>query len=223
LLADDWCACLRGVSTDQPRQQVEPRFVLENQHPALASRPPLQVRPDFDAPAPDRFLVPLDGASDRHLGRPAQLLEQTPDVTFVVADAELFLDDQGDAGARPDLSAEAVGLRPVPEELRDQALLLGGKSWSRAGGGVVPERLRTVLAGTGEPTADRLFSGPESRSDVALIPALLLQFQRPQPPPRTPILRHEVRTLHTQFYRPQHLTNSARLSVSSLTLARCEF
>src|SRR5262249_37923672 len=99
--------------------------------------------------------------------------------------------------------------------LRDQALLLGGKSWSRAGGGVVPERLRTVLAGTGEPTADRLFSGPESRSDVALIPALLLQFQRPQPPPLMPVLRHEVRTLHTQFYRPQNLTNSARLSVSS--------
>src|SRR5262249_56666905 len=91
---------------------------------------------------------------------------------------------------------------------------LGGKSWSGAGGGVVPERLRTVLAGTGEPTADRLFSGPESRGDVALIPALLLQSQPPQPPPLMPVLRHEVRTLHTQFYRPQNLTNSARLSVT---------
>src|SRR5262249_53297718 len=38
--------------------------------------------------------------------------------------------------------------------------------------------------------------------------------QRPQPPPLMPVLRHEVRTLHTQFYRPQNLTNSARLSVT---------
>jgi len=39
-------------------------------------------------------------------------------VALVVANAEFFLDDSGDAGAGPDLAAEAVGLRPVPEELR---------------------------------------------------------------------------------------------------------
>ena len=35
---------------------------------------------------------------------------------LVVADAELLLDNLGDAGAGPDLTPEAVSLRPVPEE-----------------------------------------------------------------------------------------------------------
>ena len=43
LLADDRRLPLGGVGPDQPRQQVEPRFVLENQHPALAPRPPFAV------------------------------------------------------------------------------------------------------------------------------------------------------------------------------------
>ena len=139
LLAEDRRLRLGGVRPDQPRQQVEPRFVLENQHPALALRPPAQVRPDLVPPAPDGLLVALDGPPDRHLGRPVQFLEQPADVVLVVADAELLLDDLGDAGTGPDLAAEAVGLRAVPEELRDQTLLRGREfgraAGSRAGAG----------------------------------------------------------------------------------------
>ena len=37
-------------------------------------------------------------------------------MVLVVADTELLLDDPGHAGTGPDLTAEAIGLRPVPEE-----------------------------------------------------------------------------------------------------------
>ena len=133
LLADDRRLRLGGVGPDHPRQQVEPRFVLENQHPALAPRPPSQFRPDLVTPAPDGFLVPLDGPPDRHLGRPVQFLEQPADVALVVADAELLLDHLGDAGTGPDLTPKPVGLRAMPEELRDQALL-SGREFGRASG-----------------------------------------------------------------------------------------
>ena len=125
LFADDRRLSLRGVSPDQPRQQVETRFVLENQHAALTFGSPSQFGPNLGAPAFDGLLVALDGPLDRHLRRPQQFLEQTANVVLVVADAELFLDDQGDAGAGPDLAAEPVSLRPVPEEFRDETFLLG--------------------------------------------------------------------------------------------------
>jgi hypothetical protein len=120
-----FCSYLGGtlISPDHTRQEVEARFVLEEQDPTLATCPPSQLRPDLITPAFDGLLVPLDGPPDRHLGRPAQFLEQTPDAALVVADAEFFLDDPSDAGAGPDLAAEAIGLRPVPEELGDQAFL----------------------------------------------------------------------------------------------------
>jgi hypothetical protein len=44
-----------------------------------------------------------------------------------IADAELFFDDYGDAGAGPDLAMEPVSFRPMPHELRDEAFLLGGE------------------------------------------------------------------------------------------------
>ena len=125
LLAQDRRPRLGGVCPDHPRQQVEPRFVLENQHTALATGPPSQVRPDLVTPAPDGFLVPLDSSPDRHLRRPLQFPEQPADVVLVVADAELLLDHLGDAGTGPHLASEAVSLRTMPEELRDQMLLIG--------------------------------------------------------------------------------------------------
>ena len=44
-------------------------------------------------------------------------------MAFVVADAELLLDHLSDAGTGPHLTPEAVGLRAVPEELGNHALL----------------------------------------------------------------------------------------------------
>src|SRR5262249_60170133 len=106
--------------------------------------PPQQLGPDLDAPARDGLLVALDGPLDRHLGGPAQLLEQPPHVALVVADAELLLDDGGDARAGPDLAAEAVGLRPGPEEPRAQPLRGAGQPRRRARAAPGPQRLPTA-------------------------------------------------------------------------------
>src|SRR3989440_12557883 len=114
---------------------------------------------------PDRLLVALEGSPDRHLGRPAQLLQQPADVTPVVADAELLFDDSGDAGGGPNLTAEAVGLRPVPEELGDQVLLAGRELGRRASPGLGPEGLGATRAGTGEPTADSFLGDIQGLGD----------------------------------------------------------
>src|SRR5262245_43209134 len=78
---------------------------------------------------------------------------------------------------------EAVGLRGVPEELGDQALLGSGELGRVAGRRPRPQRLGAALAGAGEPTADGLLGDAQGRGGVALMPASLLQVQRPQPPP----------------------------------------
>ena len=82
-----------------------------------------------------------------------QFLEQSADVALVVADTELLMDDLGDAGAGPDLAAEAVSLRPVPEELRDEPFLLGGQPTVAARGGW-ERRASGRLVGSGQPMAD---------------------------------------------------------------------
>src|SRR5579872_2981113 len=117
-----------GLGLDQPRQEVEPRFVLENQHPALAPCPLAEVGPDFGTPALDGRLIALHGPPDRDLRRPAEFFEQPADVILVVAGAELLLDDQGDPGTGPHPAAEAVSLRAMPEELGDEAFLCVGQA-----------------------------------------------------------------------------------------------
>src|SRR5262249_44119785 len=117
LLTNDWSLGIGGVRSDHSRQQVEPRFGLENQHSALALCPPLQLRPDLVAPTLDRCLVALDGPADRRLGRPVQFLEQPADMVLVVAAPKLFFNDLRAAGTGPDLTAKSVSLRAMPEEL----------------------------------------------------------------------------------------------------------
>src|SRR5205823_5895938 len=107
--------------------------------------------------ASDGLFVPLQGPSVRYLGRPAQFLEQAPDVGLVVADAELVLDDPGDASASPDLSAEAVGLRPVPEEFGDQPFLRVGELGRAARCRTGEQGPGAAIAAASEPTTDGLF------------------------------------------------------------------
>src|SRR5436305_1757300 len=122
-------------------------------------------------------------------------------MVLVVVDTKLRLDDSGDAGASPDLTVEAVGLRAVPKELRDQ-LLLGGRELGRAARrGPCQECLGAGVTGGGEPTTDGLLGDAQGIADVALTPALLLQEQRPQPPPLAPVIWDEIRCFHPPILR----------------------
>ena len=57
----------------------------------------LEPRPDLDSPLLDLLLVALDGPRDRQLWRPVQFLQEPGDVARMVGNAELLLDDLGDA------------------------------------------------------------------------------------------------------------------------------
>src|SRR6266545_706402 len=197
LLAEDGCLSLGTISPDQPRQQVEPRFVLENQHAALTLGAPEQFRPDPATPAADGFLVPLDGSPNRHWGRPVQFLEQLADVAFVVAAAQLLLDHQGDARTGPHLASKPVGLRAMPEKLWNQTLLSGRELGRTPRTGLRAQSLRSAVTGTGEPTADAHGGDAERFGDVVPRPALLFQVQRSEPPPLKAGSRKEIMVLHT--------------------------
>lgn len=196
LLAEHRRQSLRGIRLDHPRQEVEARFVLENQGPVLPAGTPPQLRPGLLTPPPDGVLVPLDGPPDRLLRSPTQVLEEPADVTLVIADAELPLDDLGDAGAGPDLAAEPVRLRPVPEEFGDQPPLLGGEPRRGPRCGASPERLGAVGPGVGQPAADRNLGNIQGLGDIALIPAPSLEVQRPEPPPLEAFRRDGMGCIH---------------------------
>lgn len=176
---------------------MRPRFILENQHAAPTFGSPEQFGPDFATPAADDFLVSLDGPPNWHLGRPMQFSEQPADVAFVVADAKLLLDYFGDASAGPHLTPEPVGLRAMPEELRDQTLLSGREFGRTSRTGVSAQSLRSAVTGMGEPTADAHRGDTERLGDVMPRPALLLQVQRSKPPPLEAASRKEIMVLHT--------------------------
>ena len=139
-LVEDRRVPLGRVGPDLARQEVEARFIHENQGAALAAGLCLEPRPDLDSPLLDLLLVALDGPRDRQLWRPVQFLQEPGDVARMVGNAELLLDDLGDAGAGPDLTAKAVGFRPMRQEVRNEAQLiqaeLGGMAgaWARQAG-----------------------------------------------------------------------------------------
>ena len=144
---------------------------------------------------PERFRQPcrkdtLDRPGDRDLRAPSQILEQPRDLALAVGDAELLLDDPGHPAAGPQVAAEAVCLGTVPEEIGDQAQLVGGQLGSHASlVGVRGERLRPALPSGSHPLADGAFGGAESGGDVSLEPALPMEFQRSHPPPLPPVVR----------------------------------
>ena len=137
-----------------------------------------------------------DGPLDRLLRRPAQALEQPADMVLVVTDAELLLDDAGDAGAGPDLTAEAIRLRTVPEEFGDRSPLGRGEPRWATRGGSRPERLGAAVAGAGQPAAEGHLGDIEGLGDVALEPAPPLQGQGTISPPFEALGRDGVDGFH---------------------------
>src|SRR5579871_1759997 len=188
---------LGSIRPHDSRQQVEARFVLENQHAALAPCSLLQFRPDLLPPALNHFLVPLNSPPDRHLGRPVQLLEQPADVIFVVADPELLLDDPGHPRAGPDLTPKSVRFRAMPEEFGDQTLLRSREfgRWPRMRASV--QGLWPAVTNPREPPADTHRGDAERLCNIRPRPTLPLQVQRSKPPPFQPISRKDMNGLHT--------------------------
>src|SRR5512135_1424283 len=100
-----------------------------------------------------------------------------------------------------------LGLRAMPEELRDEALLVGSQPGDPARGGMGAKGLGAVPLRDGKPVADGGVGDPESPGDRPLRPAFVLEPQRPHPPPLHPIPESRTRGLHTPFYGPEKLSS----------------
>src|SRR5512142_412849 len=116
--------------------------------------------------------------------------------TSAAAGTAPLLDHERDAGTGPDLAPEPVRLRPVPEELGDQALLSGREPGRAPGTWASAEGLRPAVAGASAPTADADGRDAKRLSDVTPRPARSPQLQCPKPPPFASIGREGITGLH---------------------------
>lgn len=124
-------------------------------------------------------------------------------MVFVVRDPELAADDFGDAGARPQLAAEAVCLRPVRQELREQLQLLRPQPRHRPEVGAGAQRFLAFGGDARHPLADGAFSHGEGFGDLVVRPAIALEVEGTPPALLFPVrgagvLRCHARTLTTR-------------------------
>lgn len=201
LFAKDGSVGLRGVGPDHPRQQVEARFILENQRSPLASRSSKHFRPYLVAPTLNGLFVALDGTSDGYCGRPLQFLQQPFHVVLLVVNAELLLDNASNAGTSSHLTAKTVRFRAVPQKLGKHTQVAWRKSSGEARPRPYLERPHySFTVNAGKPTAHRLLADSQGNGNIALVPALLLEKHCAKSPPLSTVTKYSVARFHSQLY-----------------------
>ena len=140
---------------------------------------------------------PLHRPSDRNLRCPTQLLQQTENVILVVANPEFPLDNLGHTNTGPDFATEAIGLRSVPEKIRDLAFLRRRQLRRMTRRGMRPQRLGPADLSKKNPLADSSLGNTQSNGDIVLRPILLLEFPSTQTSPFFPVLWGRCRGFHT--------------------------
>src|SRR5262249_30970733 len=178
-LADDRRLALRAIGLHDPGQQVEPRFVHEDEGPALAAGLLPQRRPRLGSPALDGLLVALDGPGDGDLRGPVQSLEEARHLTAAVPDVEFLPEGARRPITGPDLAREAIGLGTVPEEVGEPAEWLGSELGASAGARASAQGLALPGPRGGQPLTDGPFGDAEDGGDLALRTALLLEIHGP--------------------------------------------
>jgi hypothetical protein len=107
----------------------------------------------------------------------------------MVGDAKGELNHGSNAAAGPELPPETIRFGTAFQQGRQLRELVGSQSPGGAGCGVVPEGLRSSLAGAPHPLADRPLADPQGRGDLALRPALLLEAPGLEPSSFFPVGR----------------------------------
>src|SRR5437763_851397 len=118
-------------------------------------------------------------------------------MALVVVNAEFLLDDLGDTAAGPDITAAAVSLGAVPKEVGNQVSLAWEQLALRSGTQAGAQRVRATLSCGTQPLTERGAADAQSRSDLALGPALLTQLPGAHPPPLAPIRWGRSFSTHT--------------------------
>lgn len=217
------CLALRAIRLDHPRQQVEARFIHENQGRMLAAGPFAEERPRFLSSADDGFLVALDGPVNEDLRSPTQLLQETRYVTLAVGDAELFFENLGNAGACPDIAAKTIGFGAMPQEVGHESSLRVGPPGRASRNRLRQQGVRSLSVGGGQPAADSGFRGAQGGGDVSLRPAPLAQVPGLHTPPLSAVERVERFSVHIPFEGTETLllyaTVSKRVLIARLPVA----
>ncbi len=162
---------------------------FEDKDPALAAGLLSQRRPRLDSPALDGLFIALDGPGDGDLRGPVESLEEARDLTAAVPDVEFLPEAAGDPIAGPDLARVAIGLGAVPEQVGDQAELLGSELGARPGARMRAEGLALPGPRGGQPLTDGPLGDAQGDGDVALLPALVSEVQGLHAPPLPPVVR----------------------------------
>ena len=106
----------------------------------------------------------------------------------VVSDAELALDDFGDTRPRPDIAEEAEGRRAARQERRQFSQLVGREAGRRARRCAGAQGLHAASTGTFEPLANGTLGDAEGFGNLALLPALMMEFPGTETTAFAPIL-----------------------------------
>ena len=154
----------------------------------------------------------MDGSRDGDLRCPSQLLEDAGHLAPAIRDAEFLPEDVGDPITGPDFAREAIRLGAVPEEVGDQADLLGSEFGTGTRARVSEEGIAPTGSRGGQPLADGALGDAQSGRDVALLPALVLEVQGLHTPPLPPVVRSWAWSLHTRIVRARSLVFHATLS-----------
>ena len=95
----------------------------------------------------------------------------------MITDAQFAFDQRGDTLAGPEITAKAVRLGALPQPGENVALLLGREPRLPARSFAPAQCFGTAaVAGAAHPLTHRARGHPESSGDLALSPALLMQF-----------------------------------------------
>ncbi len=94
----------------------------------------------------------------------------------MVRDAELTLDELGDAGTGPDISAEAEGRCTAGQAGREGSQLVRAEAWGSTGRRAGAQGFHAAVARTSQPLADGTLGDTERLSNLTLFPVLLVQL-----------------------------------------------
>jgi hypothetical protein len=188
-----------GVSPDQSGQQVNPRFIHENQAAALAAGLSPQGGPDFALPVLDLRFVSLKGASHGNLGRPPEVFEEPRDMALVICHAEFLFQDLRHPAPGPALTVKLLGLGAVPGKIGEQQFLDRRELWQRIKMGARTERYRSALPGGSELVADGTGRDPQSLGNQPLLPPPHVHIPSTLPSPLPPAMRNRTVRHHTQL------------------------
>ncbi len=139
-------------------------------------------------------------------------LEDARDLTAAIPDGEFLPKDAGDPIASPDRARETIRLGAMPEEIGEQADLLGSELKARSGARMSAEGIALPRPCGGHPLTDSTLTDAENCGDLALSTTLLLEIQRPHSPPLPPVVISRAWSLHARIIGAKSLVFHATLS-----------